>query len=131
MHYISKNLNIETTTNTNHGFSWKLRNKRLNNQCVNGAAANIFQKKAIGKFFMIVPAQIAGSWEIGIPAIITLKRIEATRLMVGHMTATVPAWRIFWQKYGLSFCGSQCRATKAAPTRFSHRFENRITNNPI
>ena len=32
-----------------------------NNQCVNGAAANIFQKKVIGKFFMIVPIQIAGS----------------------------------------------------------------------
>lgn len=61
-------------------------------QCVNGAAANIFQKNAIGKFFSTVPIQMAGSRETGMPAMIILNRIEAVRLIAGHMTATVPAW---------------------------------------
>ena len=36
---------------------------------LNGAAANIFQKNAIGKFFNTVPTQMAGSCVAGIPAI--------------------------------------------------------------
>ena len=67
------------------------RNSFPHSQLVNGAAANIFQKKAMGKFFRTVPTQMAGSWLTGMPAIMMLKRIVATRLMVGHMTATVPA----------------------------------------
>ena len=53
----------------------------------------MFQKNAMGKFFKKVPTQMAGSWLTGAPARITLKRIEATRLMAGHITATVPSWR--------------------------------------
>ena len=34
---------------------------RSNSQCVNGAAANMFQQSAIGKFLISVPTQIAGS----------------------------------------------------------------------
>ena len=67
------------------------RNSTPNNHPVNGAAANMFQKKAIGKFFIIVPAQIAGNCETGCPARMTLKRTDAAMLIVGHMTATVPA----------------------------------------
>lgn len=66
------------------------------NQCVNGAAANIFQKKAIGKFFKRVPIQMAGSCTAGAPPRMMLNSMEATRLIVGHMTATVPAWRRSW-----------------------------------
>lgn len=33
----------------------------LTNQCVNGAAANMFQKNAMGKFFKTVPTHMAGS----------------------------------------------------------------------
>ena len=64
-----------------------------NSQCENGAAANMFQKNAMGKFFRRVPAQIAGSRVTGAPARMTLNKMEATRLIVGHMMATVPAWR--------------------------------------
>ena len=53
----------------------------------------MFQKNAMGKFFRTVPAQMAGSWLTGMPAIIMLNKIVAAILMVGHMTATVPAWR--------------------------------------
>ena len=53
----------------------------------------------------------------GCLARITLNRIDATMLMVGHMTAIVPACRISWQKYGLSFAGLLTLAEKAAPTR--------------
>lgn len=69
-------------------------NSLPDSQCVNGAAANIFQKNAMGKFFKNVPAQIAGNCNGLSPARMTWNRIEATRLMVGHITATVPAWRI-------------------------------------
>lgn len=72
----------------------ELGNRRLKSQCVKGAAANMFQKKAIGKFLITVPTQMAGSWAAGIPAMTTLNRTEATKLMVGHMTATVPAYRM-------------------------------------
>ena len=63
----------------------------MNSHRVNGAAANMFQKKAMGKFLMIVPTQIAGSCVGGCLAKITLNRIDATMLMVGHMTPIVPA----------------------------------------
>ena len=53
----------------------------------------MFQKKAIGKFLRMVPIQVAGNCESGAPAKIILKRMDATRLIVGHMMATVPAWR--------------------------------------
>ena len=62
-----------------------------NSQCVNGAAANMFQQSAIGKFLISVPTQIAGSSQTGWPARIALKRIDAMRLIVGHMMATVRA----------------------------------------
>lgn len=42
-------------------------------QCVKGAAANMFQKKAIGKFLISVPIQTAGSFVTGIPPIMILK----------------------------------------------------------
>lgn len=74
----------------------------------------MFQKKAIGKFLISVPIQTAGSFVTGIPSIMILYRIEATRLIAGHMTAIVPAWR---RRRGLSFSGSQCFAAKAAPAR--------------
>lgn len=77
----------------------------------------MFQKKAIGKFLISVPIQTAGSFVTGIPSIMILYRIEATRLIAGHMTAIVPAWRRRRQMYGLSFSGSQCFAAKAAPAR--------------
>ena len=51
----------------------------------------MFQKKAIGKFLISVPIQTAGSFVTGIPSIMILYRIEATRLIAGHMTAIVPA----------------------------------------
>jgi hypothetical protein len=66
----------------------------LKSQWVKGAAANIFHKNAIGKFLKRVPVQIAGSCDHGAPARIMLNRIEATMLIVGHMTATVHDCRI-------------------------------------
>lgn len=51
----------------------------------------MFQKNAIGKFFRTVPAQMAGSWLTGMPAIIILNKIAAAILMAGHITAMVPA----------------------------------------
>ena len=62
-----------------------------NIQWVKGAAANMFQKNAIGKFFITVPTHIAGSCAALAPPRITLNSIDAARLIVGHMTATVPA----------------------------------------
>ena len=53
----------------------------------------MFQKNAMGKFLRRVPAQIAGSRVTGAPARMTLNKMEAARLIVGHMMATVPAWR--------------------------------------
>lgn len=52
----------------------------------------------MGKFFRTVPAQMAGSRLTGIPAIIILNKIVATILMVGHITAMVPAWRRRFQR---------------------------------
>ena len=67
-------------------------------QLVKGAAANIFQKNAMGKFLISVPAQMAGSCHTGAPPKIMLKIMVAARLMVGHITDTVPACRINRQK---------------------------------
>ena len=60
---------------------------------MNGAAIYIFQKKAIGRFLIIVPIQMAGNCAMEACAKIILKRILAIRLMVGHIMLTVPAWR--------------------------------------
>ena len=62
-------------------------------QCVNGAAAKKFQKKAMGKFLNTVPSHIAGRSVQARLSSSTLNTPDATRLMLGHMTATVPAWR--------------------------------------
>lgn len=59
-------------------------------QFVNGAAAKKFQKKAMGKFLNTVPSHIAGRSVQGRWASTTLKTTDAIRLMLGHMTATVP-----------------------------------------
>ena len=70
-----------------------LRKILRNAQFVNGAAAKKFQKKAIGKFLITVPIQIAGRLDSEAPPRIKLNRIDAAKLIVGHITATVPPWR--------------------------------------
>lgn len=63
-----------------------------------GAAANTFQKNAIGKFFSTVPIQMTGRSMNDRWARMTLNRMEAVRLIAGHMNATVPACRISCRK---------------------------------
>ena len=70
-----------------------------------GPAAKRFQSSAMGKFLMTVPTQMAGSCPTGLPARITLKSIDATMLIVGHMTSTVQQARTVPQTNGLSFPG--------------------------
>ena len=73
------------------------------------------------------PTQMAGSCATGMPARITLKRMLATRLIVGHMMRTVQHERtVPWIK-ALSRLGSVRRAASAAPPRVPHRFENKNT----
>lgn len=55
----------------------------------------------------------------------------AARLMVGHITATVPACRISWQKAGESRRASHQRAPMATPSRLPHKLENRTTKRPM
>ena len=91
----------------------------------------MFQKNAIGKFLSMIPAQISGSWITGAPPSIILKRIDATRLIVGHMIAMVPACLISVQKYGLSVLGLQCFSIKRAPILFPQRLEKMNTKSPM
>ena len=73
------------------GITYGLGKSLSKSQCVNGAAKNMFQKNAIGRFLITVPTQIAGRL-IGLAwARMRLNKIEAIRLIVGHMIATVPA----------------------------------------
>ena len=69
-------------------------NSFRNAHLVNGAAANIFQKNAIGKFLISVPTQMAGRLTMLAWARMTLNKIDAARLIAGHMIMTVQAWRI-------------------------------------
>lgn len=58
----------------------------------------MFQKNAIGKFFSTVPIQMTGRSMNDRWARMTLNRMEAVRLIAGHMNATVPACRISCRK---------------------------------
>lgn len=77
---------------------------------------------------MTVPTQIAGSCAEGMPPSTTLNRIDATRLMVGHITSTVQHDRATPCTRAPSLAGSTMRRARAAPPRVPHRLENSSTN---
>ena len=60
----------------NHAAAVRLRNSREKTCRLKGAAANIFQKKAMGKFFSTVPAHMAKSCDQDSPPRRMLKRTE-------------------------------------------------------
>lgn len=72
-------------------FVYFLLNISLKSRWVRGAAAYIFHRSAMGKFLRTVPTHIAGSCVGLFPAKITLNKIEATILIVGHIMPTVQA----------------------------------------
>ena len=71
----------------------------------------------MGKFLMRVPTQMAGSCTGEAPASTTLNRMDATRLMVGHITRTVQPLRTKVQvvALGVNEAAGESRAQSVAP----------------